>query len=58
MSMMKVRMIADLGEGTEFVTVGKVYDCKRVSTQGTAYISDNEGMTSELYKGEWEMVDE
>jgi hypothetical protein len=56
--MMKVRMIADLGEGTEFVTVGKVYDCKRVSTQGTAYISDNEGMTSELYKGEWEMVDE
>ena len=42
----------------DFVTLGKVYECYKISMSGSALILDDKGHKSLLREGEYEIVQE
>lgn len=60
---MKVKMISvapDYLNGGDFgpLTLGKIYDCEKISVWNSAYIVDDDGIPSILVEGEYMVVED
>lgn len=62
---MKIKFVKEVSDlptdeselGQLDITLGKVYDCSKISRWGSAYIINDYGIPSLLYAGEYEIVE-